>query len=150
MKVKQIFFNDITSISANTTIRRLIKMMILNRISCMPIVDELNKYLGGICDSVIIDASIPEYMKELNNTSFLPDIDNINENMKKILDRPVSEFMVKEYPTIKPDDSASYAADLMDKTGRTVLHVVDDQGCFFGYVNKFDLLTIAITEDNES
>ncbi len=147
MKVKKILFNDITSISADTTIRRLIRMMILNRTSCLPVVDEQNKYLGGICDSVIIDASIPDYMKALNNTSFLPDINKITDNMKNILERPVRDFMVKEYPTIKPEDSISYAADLMDKSGRTVLHVIDDEGNFIGYVNKFDLLSMAISGD---
>ena len=119
--------------------------MIFSRLSCITVVNEYNEYIACISESEIIEACIPAYMKIMDNTAFLPQIDKMSEQLKTILDKPVSEFMDREYPVIKPQDTVIYVADIMNKTSRSILPVVADKR-LLGTISRIDLLSIALKE----
>lgn len=139
MLVRDILYKDLISVSEYTTIRSLLRLLILNRISIVPVVNKLDEYLGCISDKVILDMAMPTYMDSLANTSFLPDIDLIHDNLKKILDKEVHEVMPKDYPTVKLSDNVTYVADIMNKSGVREVPVVEG-AMLIGKVHRIDIL----------
>jgi len=139
MLVRDILYKDLISVSEHTTIRNLLRLLILNRISIVPVVNQLDEYLGCVSDKVILDMAMPKYMESMNNTSFLPDIDLIHDNLKNILDRQVHEVMPKDYPTVKLSDNVTYVADIMNKSGVREVPVVEG-AMLIGKVHRIDIL----------
>ncbi len=141
--VRDYIYKDISSITENATIRRVINTMKLHRVSAMPVVNQLGEYTGCICEQDILDAAIPEYMKSLHNTSFMADLDRVSNHLKNILDKPVKEHIDENYPVVKPDDTMSYAADLLYRSGATIIPVLEDK-MLIGLITRIEILSMSI------
>lgn len=140
MKVADIYCHDITSASEYMKIRTVIRMMMLSRYNAIPVVNIKNDYIGciDICD--IIDNCIPQYMKSLTNSAFLPDTDVFYNNLEKILDDKIKDYLPDKYPTVEPNDTLSYAADLLMRSGRPSLPVVENHK-LKGFLSRLEILT---------
>lgn len=143
MLVRDILYKDLISVSEDTSIKSLLRLLILNRISIVPVVNKMDEYIGCISDKDILDIAMPTYMESLSNISFFPDMDFINENLKKVQDKEVREFLPKNYPTVKLSDTVTYVADLMNKSGAREVPVVED-GLLIGKVHRIDILASCI------
>lgn len=145
MKVKHILLKDLTAAPADYTVRTVIRMMRRTRVNTIFIVNAANEYVGAVSISDIIEASIPDFIKQLASTAFLPGIGLLRENLKRIADLPIAEVLPRDYPVLSPDDSLAYAADLMNKTDRHTVPVVHD-GVLIGRLSKIDLVNFALQE----
>ena len=143
MELKNFIFHDLTSVSENTTIKQLLKVMVYNHISAVPVVNEKNDYVGCISESDIFEAATPAYMKLMPNTSFLPNINHLTEAINNMSEKRVKEFMPATYPCVSPNDSVLYAVDTMNKSNRNILPVVD-KGKLIGLISRIELLSIAL------
>ena len=76
-KVSDFIYRDTTSVNATSDIKRVIRTMVLHRLSAIPVVNELGEYIGCISEIELLDASIPEYMKSIYNTSFMANLNQI-------------------------------------------------------------------------
>ncbi len=111
----------------------------------MPVVNENNMYLGCISELDVFEASTPSYMKIMKNTAFLPNINHLVDTIKNITDHQVKDYMPAEYPVVAPNDAVMYAIDLMNKTSRDVLPVVE-KGRLQGMVSRLELLSVALDQ----
>lgn len=145
MQIKEILYKDLTSVSKKTTIKQLIKVMVYNHMSAVPVIDENNEYVGCISELDVFEACTPSYMKIMKNTAFLPNINHLVDTIKNITDRQVKDYMPAEYPTVGSNDAVMYAIDLMNKTNRDVLPVVDN-GRLQGMVSRLELLSVALDQ----
>lgn len=143
MEIKEIIYRDLTSVSENTSIKQLVKLMVYNHIGTVPVINERNEYIGCISESDIFEACTPPYMKIMKNTAFLPNINHLADTIRNIAEKKVKEFMPKNYPEIKSNDSVIYAIDLMNKTNRDVLPVVDNKK-LLGLITRLELLSSAL------
>jgi|SaaInlStandDraft_3_1057020.scaffolds.fasta_scaffold102420_2 CBS domain-containing protein len=148
MIVRDIACNDISSVSEHMTIRTVIRLMSLSRYYAIPIVNEENKYITCISISDIIDVCVPSYMKSLLNPAFLPDVDKFYENLATIQNKKVLEYMPKDYPTLHPGDSLNFAADLLEKSKRRVIPVVED-GLLLGTMSRLEILSVILSKQCE-
>ena len=143
MQVKDILYRDLISVSEDTSVRDLLRLFILNRISIVPIVNEFDEYVGCISDKNILDSAIPAYMSSMVDTSFIPDFGIFEEHLEKILDKLVVDILPKDYPVAKLTDSVTHVASVITKAGVREVPVVED-GMLIGKVHQVDILASCI------
>ena len=78
-------------------------------------------------------------MQSFENIAFMPNFNLLKEKLDEILELTVKELMPDNYPVAHLSDTATYVADLMNKTGVRELPVVED-GMLIGKVHRVDIL----------
>ena len=142
-RVKDYILKDISSVNENSTLRRVIKTMRLQRLSALPVVNSLGEYIGCITEQDILDAAIPTYMKQIYNTSFMADLDQITSHLQEILDNNATALIDEKYPWVSPHDSMSYAADLLYRSKGTILPVVEGK-ILVGLISSIEILCVSL------
>lgn len=117
--------------------------MKLHRICAVPVVNQLGEYIGCICEEDILNEAVPEYMKSIYDTSFMANVLQIVRHLKSKLEEKASVFVDKDYPVIAPDDSISYAADLLYRTKRNILPVVENK-ILIGFITRTEILSVSL------
>ncbi|GAG67483.1 unnamed protein product [marine sediment metagenome] len=113
MKIKEVMILDLTSVSADTPIKEAVKIMSLQRMVGLPVVDNNQNVIGIITESDIAKACLPGYYKELQNPSFIPDFDQFSQQAKKIAHLPARDFMTTTVYSVEEDTSRTEAANLL-------------------------------------
>ena len=144
--VRDYIFTDISSVHDSSDLRRVILVMKRHQISAVPIVNQLGEYLGCISDKDIVEASVPQYMKLMYNTSFIADIDQVTRRLKTLLNEKAINFIDKKYPVLKPTDAMSYAADLLFRSQRPILPVVDGK-LLLGWISRIEILSVSLEKE---
>lgn len=147
-RVKEYMHKDITSVNDNSTLRRVIQIMKLHRMSAVPVVDQQGYYVGCITARDILNASVPEYMKSISNTSFMANLDQITNHLRSILNESAGSFIDKKCVSVSPDDTMSYAADLLYRYKRTILPVIEGK-VQVGWISKIDILYVSLDNEDE-
>lgn len=142
-KVKDYIYKDITSVNENSTIRKVISVLKLQRIRAVPVINQLGEYIGCISEKELLSAAVPEYMKSIYNTSFMANHGQITEHLKNILEDKIINYIDTKYPSLSSEDSISYAADMMYRTQRTILPVVEKK-TLVGWLTRIDILSIVL------
>ncbi len=145
MKVGDHLFRDLTAVFAGDSVRSLITVMSLTHLTAVPVVNEKNEYVGCVAEVDIVRACMPDYVGRLTSSAFLPESDRWRRNLQRLVDCAVSEIMPPDYPSVHPDDTVSHAADLMSRTGRSVLPVVEATR-LIGRLGRMDLLRLSLEE----
>ncbi len=146
--VKEYMHRDTTSVNDTATLGRVIKMMKLHRLNAVPVVDQKGAFIGCVTAQDVLNASIPEYMKSISNTSFMASVDQITLHLHSLLQDPVLKYIDKACTCVAPDDTMSYAADLLYRNKRTILPVVD-QGMHVGWISKIDILSVSLDDTSD-
>ena len=142
-RVKEYVHKDISCVNENSSLRRVIRTMRLQRLSAIPVVNVMGEYIGCITEQDILDAAIPNYMKSIYNTSFMADLDQISTHLQGILDKKATAFIDEKYPWVSPNDSMSYAADLLYRSKGTVLPVIDGK-TLVGLISSIEILCVSL------
>ena len=79
MKIKEVMIPDLTSVSEDTPIKEVVKIMSRQQMAGLPVVDNDQNVIGIITESDITKACLPGYYKELQNPSFIPDFDQFSK-----------------------------------------------------------------------
>jgi predicted transcriptional regulator len=146
--VKDFMHRDITSVSENSTLGQVIRVMKLHRMGAVPVVDSKGNYIGCITAEVVLNIALPDYMKSMYDTSFMASFDQVTEHLKEHLNDKVSLFISKKCIHLNPNDSMSYAADLLYKNKRTILPVIEEN-IQVGWISKVDIISMALRKEDE-
>ena len=141
--VRDYIYKDLSSVDEDSTLRRVIKTMKRHRSSAIPVVNLLGEYVGCISEQSILDAAVPAYMKSMYDTSFMAGLDQITSHLKSLLDKKTAHFVDKKYPCVSPDDSMSYAADLLYRLKGTILPVVEGK-TLIGLLTRIEILSVSL------
>ncbi|MBN2487298.1 MAG: CBS domain-containing protein [Bacteroidales bacterium] len=141
--VRDFIIKDISSVTENSPVRRVIKNMRLHRVSIMPVVNKLGEYIGCISEEDILEAAVPDYMKKIYNTSFMANIDQIIAHLTQILDDKAIALTDVNYPYVTPDDSLEYAADILYRTKGNMLPVLESKK-LVGLITLIQILSVSI------
>lgn len=144
--VKDYMTKDIIAVNDSSTLKRLIQVMNLHHMCAVPVVDKMGEYIGCISESDILSSAMPSYMKSIKNTSFLANVDLVSKHLGKILNVPVGKFINIKYPIVNPDDTLSYAADLLFRSQQTVLPVVQNN-YLVGLFSKLDFISVSLSSE---
>ncbi len=142
-QVRDYIHKDISCVSENASLRRVINTMKLHRVSALPVVNKYGEYRGCISEQDILNAAVPAYMKKMHDTSFMAGIDQITVHLKNKLNHQVIDFVNENYPSVSPNDSVSYAADLLYRINGTILPVVEEK-TLIGLLTRIEILSASI------
>lgn len=148
MKIKDIMHRNTASVLPDCSLEEVIKIMALQRINGIPIVDENQKVIGFISQHDIIKALLPNYLTVISSNIFLTEFIQLSKKLKEYAHFQVEEFMNKEVITINEDDNEVMAADLLIRYKIHHLPVLRN-GYLVGIVTMRDLLKAMIEQEEE-
>jgi CBS domain-containing protein len=146
LKIKEVMIPDLTSVSADTPIKEVVKIMSQQRMVGLPVVDSDQNVIGIITESDITKANLPGYYKELQNPSFIPDFNQFSRQAKKIAHLPVRDFMTTTVYSVEEDTSRTEAANLLFRKHLRIVPVVR-AGKLVGILTPSSLCKNAMEED---
>jgi CBS domain-containing protein len=128
-----------TSVSPDTTAREVLQIMLENRVTGVPVVDEEGNLEGVVTDSVLLDSAVPKYLKYLENLAFVTeDADKWVHYIAECADKPVRDVMSREVSSIEVKHSEIEAAHKMVHDGVPSVVITED-GKPVGVVTRLDL-----------
>jgi len=146
LKIKEVMIADLTSVSEDTPIKEVVKIMSRQQMAGLPVVDNDQNVIGIITESDITKACLPGYYKELQNPSFIPDFDQFSQQTKKIAHLSVKDFMTSTVYSVEEDTSRTDAANLLFRKHLRIVPVVRS-GKLVGILTPSSLCKNAMEED---
>jgi len=146
LKIKEVMIQDLTSVSEDTPIKEVVKIMSRQQMAGLPVVDNDQNVIGIITESDITKACLPGYYKELQNPSFIPDFDQFSQQTKKIAHLSVKDFMTSTVYSVEEDTSRTDAANLLFRKHLRIVPVLRS-GKLVGILTPSSLCKNAMEED---
>ncbi|NPV64806.1 MAG: CBS domain-containing protein [Methanobacteriaceae archaeon] len=151
MKVEDAMQKNVITIKNDMKIEEAARILRENKISGAPVIDKKNRLVGMLSEGDIIrllEVHSPKLNLILPSPLDLIELpirmkheyDEIVKGIKKASLTLVDEIMTRKLITVKPDQSISDAAELMDKHKIKRLPVVDDEGNLIGIITRGDII----------
>jgi CBS domain-containing protein len=116
MLAKEIMTKEVLTVSPQTSVQEVAKLLIEHKISGVPVVEE-GKLVGIVSegDLIIKDTNlhIPSVINVLGSIIYLENPKKLEEEIKKITAVEVKDLMTKEVFTVQEDSDISEVATLM-------------------------------------
>jgi CBS domain-containing protein len=150
LTAKDIMTKKVITINKDVSIEKLSELLLENKISGVPVVDEKDKVVGIVTEADIIvqdtELHFPRYFKLLDGIIYLESLNKFRDNLKKHLAIKVEDIMTKKVKTIVADTPVSEIAEIMldDRINR--LPVIDDDNNLVGIVTRADIVKSMISK----
>lgn len=143
VNVKDIMSKDIISVTPDTEIAQVAKLLLEKRINGVPVVDDDGRLVGIICQSDLIaqqkNIPIPSLFTLLDGFMPLTSLKRLDREVEKIAATQASHAMTHNPETVGPETAIEDVAALMVDKGFHTLPVVEG-GKLVGIVGKEDVL----------
>jgi CBS domain-containing protein len=140
MKAADVMVRRVITVSADASVQDVARLLLKNRISAVPVLDEGGKLLGIVSEGDLMRR--PEAGTERRRSWWL-DLLTANETLAaefaKSHARRASDVMTRSVVTANPDTSLSEIADLLEKNAIKRVPVVK-RGKLVGIVSRANLL----------
>jgi len=111
MQVKDIMTKNPKTVSPDTSVRDVATMMLIERISGAPVVDDDNHIVGIISEKDILIHMFPSLEELMNETR--PDFEEMEHNYGSTMSQTANKLMSKNVSTVPPDMPCLKAASMM-------------------------------------
>lgn len=148
LKAQDIMSADIITVSLETTVKELAKILDENGISGVPVVDQNGNLAGVVTEADLIDQNkkihIPTVVTILDSVFYLENPEKMEKEMKKIAGSTVEEICTKNPVTITETTQVDEIATIMSEKGIHTLPVLDETGKIVGIVGRKDIIRTII------
>lgn len=152
MNVKDIMTQDVLSISPETPVSEIARLLYNYKISGLPVVSN-NKVVGIVTEEDLImrDAIIkePHVINLLDSVFYLGNRHQFNEEMRHVLATTAAELMTNRVVTIPETATVEQLASLMVKHEINPVPVVNASGQLSGIVSRADIIRLMVLENDE-
>jgi CBS domain-containing protein len=136
---------DPITVSRDTALTDVIKLLAEKRISGLPVVDEVGKLVGIISETDLMwretGATMPPYIMFLDSVIYLENPAQYERELHKALGETVGEAMTDQHiVTIAADQPLRNAAQLMHDRSVHRLPVVDEGDRVIGILTRGDII----------
>jgi len=141
---KDVMVKKVITINRNASVKELSELLIKNKISGVPVVDD-NGSLVGIAtegDLIVQDADLhfPRYFKLLDSIIYLESLNKFKRNLKKYLGTKVEDIMTGKVKTVNTDTPVNEVANIMIKNNVNRVPVLDSSGNLVGIITRADIV----------
>lgn len=136
MKVKDCMNQQVFTIKIEQTLAEAINLMVKNKTNSLIVVDNSNQPIGIVSSCILIQAIIPEPMRDNESVSQFSSEGVLGKYVKDAANKIVLDIMSKDFHCLSPDDAMMEAATYMAKDGRRILPVVDQDKKLVGAVTR--------------
>ncbi len=142
---KDIMTTKVITISKDTTIGELSRILLKNKISGLPVVDDEGKLIGMVTDADIITEDMepmsPIYFDPLIiSYAFIENFEKYQKDAKEYLETKVEEIMAKRVKSVKKETPVSEIARIMVKDKINRIPVIDEKNKVIGIVARADII----------
>jgi len=142
LQAKDIMTKDVITVKPDSTVKELARLLMDNRISGVPVVDEEKKIIGIVTENDLISKNkrlhIPTIMR-LFDAFILLGSGRMEDEIKKMAATIVDEICTKKVLTIQEDISLEDIATIMAEQHIHLLPVLRDD-VVVGIVGKADMV----------
>lgn len=150
MLAKNIMTKDVITVRPEDKVERAAKILLENKISGIPVVDENNHLLGIITEKdLMIKASelkVPFYLTLFDSIIFLENPIRFNNDIKKYTASYVKEAMTHKVIAVEEDTPVSEVVDIMQKRRINRVPVLR-HGKLIGIITRNDVLKSMVERD---
>jgi CBS domain-containing protein len=144
LTAKDIMSKKVITISKNDSIEKLSELLVNNKISGVPVVDENNKMVGIVSEADIIvqdaDLHFPRYFKLLDGIIYLESLNKFKRNLEKHLATKVGDIMTQKVKTVSENTPINEIADLMLDSRVNRVPVMDKNNNLVGIITRADIV----------
>jgi CBS domain-containing protein len=141
---RDIMVKKVITINKNKSVEKLSKLLVKNKISGVPVVDDDGKLAGIATEGDLLvkdsDLHFPRYFKLFDSIIYLESLNKFKRNLKKYLGTKVEDIMTTEVRTVNKDTPVSEVANIMIKYNINRVPVLDDKGELAGIITRADIV----------
>jgi CBS domain-containing protein len=148
LKAKDIMTKEVITVGPDATVEELARLLIGNKISGAPVVDEEKRMTGIVTENDLIRQNQPLHIPtviRLFDAFILLGSDRMENEIKKMAAATVGEICTKDVVSIKEETSRDEIAKIMAEQHIHLLPVLKD-GVVVGIVGKADMVRAIANE----
>lgn len=144
MKAKDVMNKDVISMKAEDKVEDLVKILLENGISGVPVVNERNNVVGIVSEADLIypekSLHLPAFIPVLDGIVFLESFKKLENEIRKMTAYKVKDVMNKNVVTVKEDvEVAKIVNILLDKKINRV-PVINEKNELVGIITRSNIL----------
>jgi CBS domain-containing protein len=152
MLVKELMVSPVITVKSNNTLEHVAKIMIKNRIGCLPVVDNEGKMLGIITEAEFTAEKSTFPFSRVNAPKLFGKWmlkENIEDMYKSAKTMKAEEIMNTSYVYVDKDDSIFDLLNTMIDNNVFRMPILKD-GKPVGIITRHDLLKLIIDNDHQT
>lgn len=150
MLAKDIMTREVITVKPDTTVEEAARIMVDNKVSGLPVVDEEGKILGIVTEKdLMVKASelkVPFYITLFDSIIFLENPIKFNNHIRKYFASQVKEVMTARVITVDEDTPVKEVARIMQAEKVNRVPVTKD-GAITGIITRNDILKSLVRKD---
>ncbi|MBM3707669.1 MAG: CBS domain-containing protein [Actinobacteria bacterium] len=150
LNAKDIMTKKVITVNKDDSIEKLSELLLENKISGVPVIDNTDKVVGIVTEADIIvkdtELHFPRFFKLLDGIIYLESLNRFRDNLKKHLATKVEDIMTKKVRTISTGTPVSEIAEIMLESKINRLPVLDEKGNLVGIVTRADIVKSMISK----
>jgi len=144
--VEQAMTPDPVTVTGDTSVTDVAKLMVEKSIGGIPVVDETGELIGIVTESDLIvqdsDVKFPSFVSFLSGYVFVPgSLHKFDEKFKKAVASTAGNVMTEDVVTVDASDSAEHAATLMTHKKLKRFPVISE-GKLVGILTMADIIKL--------
>jgi CBS domain-containing protein len=148
---QDIMTKDVITISKDATLADLSKLLLKNKISGLPVIDEEGRLVGMATDADIIredmEPIFPFYFDPLViNYGYIENIEKYQKDMKEHFETRIEEVMERRVKTVQKDTPISDVARIIIRNKINRVPVVDENNKLLGIIARSDIIESMVDE----
>lgn len=138
MKVKNVMTKKVITVKKGMTYQTVVKILLKNKISGAPVVDENGKLIGLISEKDLFRVLYPHYWNFYVNPEIYLDLESRENKIKEIKNDPIDNFFIRDVISVSPETPIMTAGAIMLARGIHRLPVVENNK-IVGIVSREDI-----------
>ena len=141
---RDVMVKKVITINKNASVAELSELLIKNKISGVPVVDDSGKLIGIATEGDLIvrdaDLHFPRYFKLLDSIIYLESLNKFKRNLRKYLGTKVEDVMTSKVKIVKEDTPVNVVANIMIRNNVNRVPVLDNDGNLVGIITRADIV----------
>ena len=143
MLAKDIMTTEVVKVHPGDTVDEVIKLLVDNRISGIPVVDDDDVVIGVVTEADLLVRTqklhVPSYIQILGGIIYLDDPGDLKDELRKLAAIKVEDMMTANPVTVEEDTLVDEIASIMADEGINRVPVVR-AGRIVGIVSRADII----------
>lgn len=141
---RDVMVKKVITINKNASVAELSELLVKNKISGVPVVDDSGKLVGIATEGDLIvrdaDLHFPRYFKLLDSIIYLESLNKFKRNLRKYLGTKVEDVMTSKVKIVKEDTPVNVVANIMIRVNVNRVPVLDNDGNLVGIITRADIV----------
>ena len=146
MQAKEIMTSPVSTVSPDTPVAEVARMLREKHISGMPVLDDAGKVVGIVTEIDLIKrharVHFPVYLPFLDSLIFLESPRRYREDVLHVLGTTAQEIMTRPVRTATPETDVEEIATMMVEERANPIPILDESGALVGIVSHTDIVRL--------